>query len=166
MKGGINMNFLKNRKGLSDVITTVLIILLVLAAVILIWAFIRRPLEQGGQQIEIQGACLRLGDAIVPTACVIDTSDNVAKITVRRTGGDDITLNGVKVLATASTGANKINDSTAYPDVLGTKDYSITLTGFGTTETFTASVAAVISAGGKTGTCQESLTKISCSRVD
>ena len=48
-KRGLNS---MNRKALSDIVTTVLIILLVLAAVIILWAFVRVFVLNGGGRIE------------------------------------------------------------------------------------------------------------------
>lgn len=160
------MNFTKGKRGLSDVITTVLIILLVLAAVVLIWGFIRKPIEQGGQQIELSSACLRLADVIVPTTCSVNVAAKTASMTMRRTSGDDITLVGVKAVLTGDAGANLINDSTTYPGVLESRTYTFALGGttLDGNNAYSASVAGVVSAAGKTGTCQESLTKISCTK--
>ena len=40
------------RKGISDIVTTVLIILLAIAAVVLIWGFISNSIKKGGEQIQ------------------------------------------------------------------------------------------------------------------
>jgi hypothetical protein len=71
-------------RGLSDVITTVLIILLAIAAVVLIWGFIRRPIEQGGQQIQSQTDCFQL--KLKPTGCTIN--DTAATGYVQWEAGD------------------------------------------------------------------------------
>ena len=46
-----------NRKGLSDVVTTVLVILLVIVAIATIWAFVQRPVQQAGTQVGKATAC-------------------------------------------------------------------------------------------------------------
>src|SRR3989344_2810330 len=46
-----------NRKGLSDVVTTVLIILLVIAAIAIIWGFIGPTLNNAGVNVRIQALC-------------------------------------------------------------------------------------------------------------
>ena len=43
-----------NKRGLSEVITTVLIILITLAAVVLLWTFIRPTLQSASKQIGTQ----------------------------------------------------------------------------------------------------------------
>ncbi len=48
---------IKNRKGMSDVVTTVLVILLVVIAVGIIWVFVQKPIQQAGTQIGKATAC-------------------------------------------------------------------------------------------------------------
>ncbi len=55
-----------NKRGLSDVVTTVLIILLVLAAVAIIWAFIRPAITRSVSQVT--GDCITLN--LKPISCI------------------------------------------------------------------------------------------------
>jgi len=145
-----------NRKGLSDVITTVLIILLVLAAVVLIWSFIRRPLESGGKQIEASGQCLQLD--LVPTACTNNSAN--ATVTVQWKGGSDVELKKVKIVVSGKDGTNKVLEVNA-PSPLATVSGTVNITGV--PGPYVASVAGVVSTtDGSLVTCPESLTKISC----
>jgi|SRR3989344_3277967 len=41
------------KRGLSDVVTVTLIILLAVAAVVIVWAFVRSTLEQAGEEITL-----------------------------------------------------------------------------------------------------------------
>jgi hypothetical protein len=71
------------RRGLSDVVTTVLIILLVLAAVAIIWGYLRGALEESGSQIS--GACLTLD--LKAVSCQV-ASTGVLNSTLVRYGRD------------------------------------------------------------------------------
>ncbi len=49
---------LNNKKGLSDVVTTVMIILFALIAVVIVGSIVLNQVQKGGQQINQQSACL------------------------------------------------------------------------------------------------------------
>ena len=89
MKGGDKMN---NKKGLSDIVTNVLIILLVLVSVSIIWMFLRPTIESGIGQTGGTTDCLTVD--LEPTAC--DTNGGTVTVT-RNPGGGDV-LKGIKVL--------------------------------------------------------------------
>lgn len=69
LKGGDKMNF--SKKGLSDVVTTVLIILLAIAAVTLIWSFIKPNLESAGDKLNAD--CLT--SEVIVTSCKTDDTE-------------------------------------------------------------------------------------------
>ncbi len=70
-----------SRKGLSDIVTNVLIILLVLVAIGIIWAFVRPAITQGAGQLQGAGDCLTID--VEPVSCNI--SDNT--VTFKRNTG-------------------------------------------------------------------------------
>ena len=73
-----------NKKGLSDIITTVLIILIALAAVILIWAFIRNSLMESGGQISSEVFTTQMS---IPSQSVMyNYTGNVSLIVKREAG--------------------------------------------------------------------------------
>ena len=49
---------MENKRGLSDVITTLIIILLVLVAVGIIWVVVRNVVQSGSEQIDITTRCV------------------------------------------------------------------------------------------------------------
>ena len=55
-----------SKRGVSDIVTTVLIILLVLAAVSIVGNIIMKNLQKGGEQIEKSTDCLLEFQAAVP----------------------------------------------------------------------------------------------------
>ena len=107
-----------NRKGLSDVITTVLIILLVLAAVVLIWSFIQPAIKGGVQSAAGQTACFGLD--VSPVSCKITGTNYVVK--VKNNGASAIDTKAIIVLGDESTLPVDVAAVPAY----GTKDSAST----------------------------------------
>lgn len=71
--------FYKNRKGLSDVIATVLIILLAIAAIVIVWGFISNWLGSAGDNLGNQASCLDVD--VKPISCVNSTKIVTVEIT-------------------------------------------------------------------------------------
>ncbi|MBX4212571.1 hypothetical protein KW787_03920 [Candidatus Pacearchaeota archaeon] len=92
------------KKGLSDVVTTVLIILLVLASIVIVWSFIRPTLKNAGEQIETDSLTSSL---VVVSGSVVDTpSAQTIRFNVKRNqGGGDIV--GFNVTLENSTGYSR-----------------------------------------------------------
>ena len=71
--------FHASKRGLSDVVTTVLIILLVVASVVTIWAFIQPTLKNAGSSVQKGTVCLT--NSIEPVSCKQVTYPDGGKIT-------------------------------------------------------------------------------------
>jgi hypothetical protein len=69
-----------NKKGMSDVVTNVLIILLVIVAVGILWAFLQPLFTKSGTKLQQAQACLDI--TLEPVKCVV--SGNDANVTVKR----------------------------------------------------------------------------------
>ena len=54
-----------NKKGLSTVVTTLIVILLVLVAIAIIWVVIRNVIESGAGQIDVRSTCLGIDLKII-----------------------------------------------------------------------------------------------------
>ena len=96
-----------DKKGLSDIITNVLIILLVLVAITIIWFFIKPTIERGAGQLPGAGDCITL--RLEPQRCAGATSGSVV------IGGTTVTctsssngFNCYDVLVKRSSGEAKI----------------------------------------------------------
>lgn len=87
-----------NKKGLSTIVATLLIILLTLVAVGIIWIVIRNVVNTGTQQIDVDAKCL---SASVEATSVEDNGDGTYDVTIFRNGGDDL-LGGVKLVFTGT----------------------------------------------------------------
>ena len=81
------------KKGLSAVVTTLIIILLVLVAVGIIWTVVRNVVETGASKIDITSKCLAVDVRAVSVAEV--DPGNYSVSLERRAGGEEI--GGVKI---------------------------------------------------------------------
>lgn len=87
-------HLLKNKKGLSTVITTLIIILLVFVAIGIIWVVVRGVIEEGAGEIEISSKCLNLD---IRAIAVASTGANNYDVTLKRSaGGDEIA--GIRIV--------------------------------------------------------------------
>lgn len=103
---------MENKKGLSAVVTTLIIILLVLVAVGIVWVVVRNVVDTGAEQIEISSQCLAID---VQAVSVNETAPGNYSITLRRSaGGNDI--GGLKVVLFNSTLNSGVLDFGATPD--------------------------------------------------
>ena len=99
---------MKNNKGLSDVISTVLIILLVLAAVGIIGAVVLRSVGQSGQQVTTGTVCS--ASLIDVSACnytaPTGTLPQLTKVDVRRITTAGYVPTTITAIVEDTTGAN------------------------------------------------------------
>ncbi len=104
---------LKQKRGLSDVVTVSLIILLAIAAVVIVWSFVRPTIEKTGKQIAGEN-CLTVD--VKPISCDL-TSNSV----VVENGPGEATVDKVKLVyyQTAAGGSNSevIADATGCDDI-------------------------------------------------
>ena len=79
-----------NKKGLSDIVITLLIVVLSLVAIGGVWFVVRNVLNRGNQQTDIGAKCLAI--AVDATAVVCDNSgaNQVCSVTLTKTGSDEI----------------------------------------------------------------------------
>ena len=99
---------INTKRGLSDIITNVLIILLVLVAVGIIWAFVRPAIQGGAQQVAGASDCLAVN--VVPTACSntvtgATTGADLWNVTVSMGTGSTANIEELKFIFRDSTGA-------------------------------------------------------------
>jgi len=94
----------KNIKAQAQIITTVLIILLVLAAIVIVWQVISGTVNEGAEQIDTQSGCI--GTIIE----IVSADVNGQKMTItRKSGGSSdaieyaVLVNGVVKNSTSAT---------------------------------------------------------------
>lgn len=96
---------MKNKKGLSTIVATLIIILLVLVATGIIWVVVRNVIQGGSEDVEINAKCL--DSQVVATQTTrtefgnpaVQYSNNTVKVTLERLGGND-EIGGVNIVFT------------------------------------------------------------------
>lgn len=145
------MRFTKNNRGLSDIITTVLIILLVLAAIVLIWSFIRPSLLKAGKQIETGSDCLQL--QLVPVTCTYNDVTHATKLVYKWSEGQG-NLKGSKLIVDLTGGTNNVTTLSTAPTFLSTDTKILT---YSVNPTKLSVAAVVAGSDGTLVTCQQSV---------
>jgi len=93
-----------NKKGLSTVVTTLIMILLVLVAIGVVWAVVNNLLQTGADQFDTNSQCLLVN---VEATSVVCSDPTACSVTLKRAaGGDDI--GGVKMAFTDGTNTNVV----------------------------------------------------------
>lgn len=136
---------MRSRRVLSDIVTNVLIILLVLVAIGIIWAFVRPSLDKvSGVQnaADIYSVVL----SIDPQSIVLDSANSLITLRVSR-NERDAPLVGVEVILTDANGGRRAfrNETTFGP--LESRTISVNYTGSGIGMPVQVGVAAVIDGG-------------------
>jgi len=85
---------MKNKRGLSAIVATLIIILLVLVAVGIIWVVVRNLLQEGAESIDIGTKCLAVDVRYV--GVVPGSGAGNYSVTLRRTAGGE-TIGGIKM---------------------------------------------------------------------
>ena len=150
-----------NKKGLSDVVTTVLIILLALAAVIIIWSFVRPAITGAGKGITTGTECFKTDIEVVSCDDGGTAVGNIGKVVVKNNGQK---AEKVKVVYTTSAGVATTEDITSLASF---NSKNVLETDFGTGFTIVAgdkaSVSAVIDADDGTETvCAPTQQPVTC----
>jgi hypothetical protein len=83
------------KRGLSAVVTTLIIILLVLVAVGIVWVVVRDVVETGAEKIDVSTRCLDVGVEAVEVVPVEGEDGNYTVTLHRKAGGEEI--NGIKL---------------------------------------------------------------------
>jgi hypothetical protein len=98
---------MENKRGLSAIVATLIIILLVLVAVGIIWVVVRNLLQEGAEQIDVSTKCIAV-DVRAVSVVENETTEEYF-VTLRRTaGGEDI--GGVKISLFNETGNSGVLD--------------------------------------------------------
>ncbi len=118
---------MENRKGLSAVVTTLIIILLVLVAVGIIWVVVRNLVESGAEQIDVSTKCIAVDVRAVSVVSVSGESGNYTVSLNRQAGGGDI--GGVKINVFNDTDSSGVIDFKNSIEALNTETEKIDTNG-------------------------------------
>lgn len=149
-----------SRKGLSDIVTNVLIILLVLVAIGIIWAFVRPTINQGAGQLQGQNECLTA--ELEAVSCDMISSTNYT-VTYRRSSGSG-DIQAIKFIFKDANGNSKvITESTAgnIPEELESRTV-LDVNPDGTYTSFDTAVVVRIASDPNGRTCDARATPVVC----
>ena len=151
MKGGK----MKNKKALSDIVATVLIVLLALAAIAIVWSFIRPTIEKTGTSIDLSQKCFEA--EVKPIDCHYPApGTDTAVIKVQNIKGSFSEIVAIMELDDGST----ITQEKASGNQLGTVNFQITYSG--TPKLLQAAAKVTDTATGQSVICTPSLVKVNC----
>ncbi len=124
---------MKKNKGLSTIVATLIIILLVLVAVGIIWVVVRNVLESGVGEIQSSSDCLAVDVQPTKVLCMVDAGDagnnGTCDITYSRSAGGDV-IGGIKLVLKDEVGdTNYIHDVSGNINPLATQTESTVNTG-------------------------------------
>jgi flagellin-like protein len=97
---------MKNRKAMSEIITTIIMVVLALVAVAIIWGIISSVVSDKGAQAEINQKCL---DVVLNVEGFVCSATSCTITITRAAGGDD--FSGLKIVLKNSTSASEVIDS-------------------------------------------------------
>jgi len=141
---------MNNKKGISDVVTTVLIVLLSLVAVAIVWSFLSPLITKSGTQIAQTQACLSA--SLEVSGCKL-TGTNVYNVTVKRSAGS-ADVRSIGLIFARADGSTNVTEQTSAPDELETRLYPGVSPGFNAINVAVA--AGIADAKGVIGYCTPS----------
>ncbi len=147
----------KNKRGLSDVVTTVLIILLAIAAVLIVWSFVKPAIQKAGESLTT--SCIEL--ELEPTSCDYDSTSKNATVKYRWKGGD-VDLTEVKLGFKYGDETIVRSTSTIPGGILEGATASANLTGVAGTPSEVRVAGVVLKENGETNTCDFSPKTVVC----
>ena len=109
-----------NKKGLSAIVTTLLVILLVLVAVGIVWGVVRNIIQEGAKGVGSGARCLNIDVEAISVSC----TDNVCGGTLERTGSDNDEIGGVKLVFYSDTGNSGVIPQEGNIEALVGKSFS------------------------------------------
>jgi len=83
-----------SKKGMSDVVTTLIIILLVIAAIGIIWVVVKPFISGGAGQFDIKSKCLSVDVKPIMVRC---NETGICDVTLKRSAGGEA-ISGVKII--------------------------------------------------------------------
>lgn len=108
-----------NNKGLSNLVATVLIVLLALAAVAIVWGFVRPAIDDAGSQINLQTSCNYV--EVQPVSCTYGGSGEDVTVLYKVNSEDEALTQygGVRAIVTdvEDDSTSELNDPDAGEDV-------------------------------------------------
>ncbi|HTZ41761.1 MAG TPA: archaellin/type IV pilin N-terminal domain-containing protein [Candidatus Omnitrophota bacterium] len=99
---------IKNQKGISTIIATLILVLLTIVLVGIVWAVVSGIVKTSTQSTQTQAQCLNSAIEITVASCQKAGNGN-CNVTLERTLGTD-TIGGMRLIFINSTGASNFTD--------------------------------------------------------
>ncbi len=106
---------IENKRGLSAIVATLIIILLVLVAVGIIWVVVRNVVQGGSEQVELSTKCIAVDLRAVSVTEVVGEDGNYSVSLKRNAGGEEIS--GIKVALFNETDNSGVLDFSAISEL-------------------------------------------------
>jgi len=117
------------KRGISQIITAVLIILLVLASVLLLWQAVRSIIETETQEISVE----QLSYSAEIESFKVNSAQDLARVTIRRNSGGGEISEVKLIFYDTNSMTYSYEDATKIPDELETETYDIAASDLGIT---------------------------------
>ena len=101
---------MRDKRGLSTIVTTLIIIVLVLVAIGIVWAVVRNVIQTGSGTLDISAKCLNIDVRASQANCSDGTPNKICQVTLVRTGTGNDVIAGVKLVFRNTTSA-KVYDA-------------------------------------------------------
>jgi len=88
----------KNKRGLSDIVITLIIVLLSLVAIGIVWVVVNGLLQSGTSGVETSAKCLSMNFEVKQIACSNGTTNQTCNVTISRTGTETGEIGGIKMV--------------------------------------------------------------------
>jgi len=148
-----------NKKGLSDVVTTTLIILVAIIAVGLLWSVVRSSLQKTSEGIDT--SCISL--EVAPVSCVNETADGNNVSVKYQWARGEVNLASAKFVFALDNGESFVYETTSLPStVLDTKEVTMIKLPVGRKASSVKVAGVVETSAGKKNTCDLSTVQVPC----
>jgi hypothetical protein len=122
------VNMIGDKRGLSTIVVTLIIILLSLVAVGVVWVVVRNLVSGGSQGVEISSKCLSVNVEATKVNCSAGTTDMVCDLQLMRTGTGSDEIGGVKLVFkndTSGVSSNLVSVSSNIEPLVGLKQTGV-----------------------------------------
>jgi len=133
---------MQNKKGLSDIVVTLLIVVLSLVAIGVVWTVVNNLVKSGTSSADLSSKCLGVTLEVTQVNCSGASGNKRCDVQVMRSGSTTDTLSGVKLVFRNETSGISSSSAVDYtgdiPAAVGKR-----LTGLDTLVAYTAGLTSV-----------------------
>ena len=90
--------FRKNKKGVSDIIITLIIILVSMTAIIVVWVVVSNLINSNTDTVGTTSKCLGVDLEVTKANCSNGETNKICDITIKRTGTESSEIGGAKLV--------------------------------------------------------------------